>query len=122
MGEALQIILGLVIPLLIIDHVVGTRIRHELSNYYDSYEAIIRGFWITSPFNGVKQTLALIVIWCHGCIGIYFWLRYRDRGVGLGLNLVQEIVQLHRGQVVVTEASGGGACFTMKFAAASIMP
>ncbi len=77
-GEALQIILGLVIPLLIIDHVVGTRIRHELSNYYDSYEAIIRGFWITSPFNGVKQTLALIVIWCHGCIGIYFWLRYRQ--------------------------------------------
>ena len=50
-GEALQIILGLVIPLLIIDHVVGTRIRHEISNYYDSYEAIIRGFWITSPFN-----------------------------------------------------------------------
>lgn len=49
-------------------------------------------------------------------------LRARDRGVGLGLNLVQEIVQLHRGQVVVTEASGGGACFTMKFAAASIMP
>jgi len=77
-GEALQIILGLVIPLLIIDHVVGTRIRHELSNYYDSYEAIIRGFWITSPFNGVKQTLALIVIWCHGCIGIHFWLRYRQ--------------------------------------------
>ncbi|MBQ9352488.1 adenylate/guanylate cyclase domain-containing protein [Phyllobacterium sp.] len=77
-GEALQIILGLVIPLLIIDHVVGTRIRHEISNYYDSYEAIIRGFWITSPFNGVKQTLALIVIWCHGCIGIHFWLRYRQ--------------------------------------------
>lgn len=77
-GEALQIILGLVIPLLIIDHVVGTRIRHEISNYYDSYEAVIRGFWITLPFNGVKQTLALIVIWCHGCIGIHFWLRYRQ--------------------------------------------
>lgn len=77
-GEALQIILGLVIPLLIIDHVVGTRIRHEISNYYDSYEAVIRGFWITSPFNGIKQTVALIVIWSHGCIGIHFWLRYRQ--------------------------------------------
>ncbi|PRD50059.1 sensor histidine kinase [Phyllobacterium myrsinacearum] len=49
-------------------------------------------------------------------------LHARDRGVGLGLNLVQEIVQLHQGQVMVTEAPGGGACFTMKFAAASIMP
>lgn len=49
-------------------------------------------------------------------------LHARDRGVGLGLNLVQEIVQLHRGQVVVSEAPGGGACFTIKFAAASILP
>ncbi|MBA8901802.1 adenylate/guanylate cyclase domain-containing protein [Phyllobacterium sp. P30BS-XVII] len=78
LGEALQIILGLLIPVLIIEHVVGTRIRYEISNYYDSYETVIRGFWITSPFNGIKQTVALIVIWCHGCIGIHFWLRYRQ--------------------------------------------
>ncbi|QND50685.1 adenylate/guanylate cyclase domain-containing protein (plasmid) [Phyllobacterium sp. 628] len=78
LGEALQIILGLLIPMLIIEHVVGTRIRYEISNYYDSYETIIRGFWINSPFNGIKQTVALIVIWCHGCIGVHFWLRYRQ--------------------------------------------
>lgn len=29
------------------------------------------------PFNGVKQTVALLVAWVHGCIGIYFWLRPR---------------------------------------------
>jgi signal transduction histidine kinase len=44
-------------------------------------------------------------------------LHQRDRGVGLGLNLVQEIVQLHQAQVIVSEApGGGGACFAIKFA------
>ncbi|SDP16294.1 HAMP domain-containing sensor histidine kinase [Phyllobacterium sp. OV277] len=49
-------------------------------------------------------------------------LHTRDRGVGLGLNLVQEIVQLHHAQVIVTKAPGGGACFIIKFSATSLVP
>jgi adenylate cyclase len=26
---------------------------------------------------GLKQAVAVLVIWAHGCIGVYFWLRYR---------------------------------------------
>jgi signal transduction histidine kinase len=39
----------------------------------------------------------------------------RDRGVGLGLNLVQDIVRLHDGQVAMLESPTGGACVRMTF-------
>ncbi len=76
--EALQIVLGLLIPLLIIDHVVATRIRFELLGMQDTYGSVIRGLWIDSPTNGLRQSLALIIVWMHGCIGVHFWLRFRS--------------------------------------------
>ena len=76
--EALQIILGLLIPLLIIEHVSGTRIRFELTGVQDTYETVIRGLWVDSPLNGLRQSFALVVVWMHGCIGVHFWLRYRS--------------------------------------------
>lgn len=36
-----------------------------------------------------------------------------DRGAGLGLNMVREIVHLHGGQVSVTDGPDGGTCFRM---------
>jgi signal transduction histidine kinase len=39
----------------------------------------------------------------------------RSRGVGLGLNLVREIVALHQGQVAVRDGPEGGAYFEMTF-------
>ncbi|WP_454624409.1 sensor histidine kinase [Bradyrhizobium cenepequi] len=38
-------------------------------------------------------------------------LQPQTRGAGLGLNLVREIIHLHRGEVSVTERTGHGACF-----------
>jgi adenylate cyclase len=76
-GEAVQIFTGLLIPLLLIDHVLGTRIVHEVYGYVDDYGSIVRTLWVTSPTNGVRQTLALLTVWVHGCIGIHMWLRYR---------------------------------------------
>ena len=76
-GEAFQIATGLLIPLLLIDHVIGTRVVHSLYNYIDNYGAIVRTLWVSSPPNGVRQAIALIVVWIHGCIGVHFWLRYR---------------------------------------------
>jgi signal transduction histidine kinase len=45
-------------------------------------------------------------------------LQARDRGVGLGLNLVREIVRLHRGQVMIVDVVTGGACFSIRLPAA----
>ncbi|TVZ74675.1 adenylate cyclase, partial [Rhizobium mongolense USDA 1844] len=82
-GEMAQIVLGLAIPLLLIDHVVGTRIVHELYRYADNYETVVRQLWILSFGNGIRQAVALIVVWIHGCIGLHFWLRYRPWYDGL---------------------------------------
>jgi len=76
-GEAFQIVTGLLVPLLLIDHIVATRIVHEVYGYHDTYKAIVRSLWVTSPFNGVRQSLVLLIVWLHGCIGVHFWLRYR---------------------------------------------
>jgi len=75
--EAAQVLLGLLIPLLVAEHVVGTRIIHELFDANDTYEYVVRSLWIATPAVGVRQAVALVVIWAHGCLGLYFWLRYR---------------------------------------------
>lgn len=41
----------------------------------------------------------------------FYRLTPLDRGAGLGLNMVREIVQLHGGHVSVTDGPDGGACF-----------
>lgn len=75
--EAAQILLGLLIPILLVDHIIGTRLASSLFYLRDSYETIVHTLWTKSPISGAKQVAALIVIWLHGCLGIHFWLRYR---------------------------------------------
>ena len=45
----------------------------------------------------------------------FYRLHGRSTGAGLGLNLVQEIVRLHDGQVAISEGPGGGTCIRMTF-------
>src|SRR4051794_10392090 len=56
--EAAQVLLGLLIPLLVAEHVVGTRVIHELFDAKDTYEFVVRSLWISSPAVGVRQAVA----------------------------------------------------------------
>lgn len=76
-SEAAQIALGLLVPVLLIDHIVATRLASSLFYLRDSYETVVHSLWNKWPLSGAKQSVALVVIWLHGCIGIHFWLRYR---------------------------------------------
>ncbi|MBX3581922.1 MAG: adenylate/guanylate cyclase domain-containing protein [Rhizobiaceae bacterium] len=76
--EAAQILLGLLIPLLIAEHVIGVRVYGSMTGTVIDYEFVVRALWIDTPLVGVKQVAALLVIWAHGCLGLHFWLRYRD--------------------------------------------
>ena len=75
--EALQLGLGLTIPLMLIAHVTGTRVAHEWLAVNDSYASIVLALWFADPIAGLRQALLIVVAWSHGCIGLHFWLRLR---------------------------------------------
>ena len=76
-AEAIQIVAGLAIPLLIATHVVATRGAHEFHDIADSYAYVLLSLWVWDWPQGVLQSVALLVAWAHGCLGLHFWLRLR---------------------------------------------
>src|SRR5579863_811395 len=75
--EPLQLVLGLSIPALIAAHIIGTRLGHTLFGLEKYYPQVLHGYFATvSPRLGLT-TLALVISWIHGCIGLYFWLRLK---------------------------------------------
>ncbi len=73
--EILQIALGLAIPFLLIDHIVGTRVMGAFFNLDESYHAVLRRLW---PGLAFSQSLLLLLVWTHGIIGLHFVLSARD--------------------------------------------
>ncbi|ABR61196.1 2Fe-2S iron-sulfur cluster binding domain-containing protein [Sinorhizobium medicae] len=75
-GEALKIVFGLSLPFLLVPHVVATRVEPLLTGIYPDYAGILRTLW-SSSINASRQSLALIVVWGHACLGAWFWMRGR---------------------------------------------
>ena len=72
--EAVQIVLGLLIPVLLLEHLVATRYLSDFHGVDDRYRAELQQLW---PSNAIKQTLLLLVVWFHGVIGIDYAFRSR---------------------------------------------
>ena len=72
--EALQIALGLAIPLLVYEHALGTHYVAHYTNRADTYTNVLHTIW---PAKAYTQTLLLLVAWTHGVIGIHYVLRSR---------------------------------------------
>ena len=77
LGEVCQALMGLSIPLLLVTHVVGTRLAHEWFAVDDTYTYVVLALWEARPDIGLKQALVLLLAWTHGCIGVYYWLRLK---------------------------------------------
>ena len=75
--EALQILAGLAIPPLLVVHVIGNRGLNQFFGVEDTYAYVVMNIWVADPVEGVKQTLALLIAWFHGCIGLHFWLKLK---------------------------------------------
>jgi adenylate cyclase len=75
--EAMQLTLGLAIPFLLTDHVLGTRVSLSLFGTEKGYAEVLLKFWAVSPLAGVLQAILLLIVWIHGCIGIHMWLRLK---------------------------------------------
>ena len=74
--EAIQLILGFLIPLLLMKHFVAARVAREAFGAESDYSYVIWGMR-SSDWNYLLQTLLLTVAWAHGCMGIHYWLRFR---------------------------------------------
>jgi adenylate cyclase len=75
--EPLQLVLGLSIPVLIVAHVVGTRIGQILFGQAKLYPQVLHGYWATMSSRLWLTLLVLVIAWIHGSIGLYFWLRMK---------------------------------------------
>ncbi len=75
--DILQIILGLSIPPLVILHIIGTRVAHEIYGVEDSYSYVLFSLWVATPIQALLQSLGLMIAWLHGCMGVHFWLRLK---------------------------------------------
>ncbi len=76
--EVAQLLLGLAVPPLLWEHVVGTRIAATIAGSIDGYTQVLAVLWTFQPESGLRQTAALIVAWLHGCIGMHYWLRLKS--------------------------------------------
>ena len=81
--EVAQILLGLAIPFLLAEHVLGTRGLNATIGVTDDYIYEILVLWVYAPEKGILQTVLLVTAWLHGCVGLHFWLRLKPwyRGV-----------------------------------------
>lgn len=70
--EATQIASGLLIPLLLIDHVATTRGASALTGAQDFYHPALAYYW---PAHAWVQGLLVVIVWGHACIGLHHWLR-----------------------------------------------
>lgn len=73
--EIVQILLGLTIPIFLVDHIVATRVQSSLFGFDQSYNIVLRNLW---PSLALTQSLLLLLVWTHGVLGLHFILRSRD--------------------------------------------
>ena len=70
--QAIQFTFALAIPFLLLPHIIHTRIAHEFFDFSDVYSNELETLW---PSVFENQTLLLLFVWIHGCIGLHYWLR-----------------------------------------------
>lgn len=72
-ADLLQIVLGLIIPLLLASHVIFTRGAALQYDTNDTLSYLAGLIWNTT--DGWLQAGLLVITWVHGCIGLHIWLR-----------------------------------------------
>lgn len=84
--ESVRLVSGLLIPLLLLPHIVNTRVAHAAFGVDDTYVYELARLW---PQGALTQISLLTLVWTHGCLGLHFWLRtvpvYRNYATPLGV-------------------------------------
>ena len=69
-AQALRIVLGLWMPVVLITHFTGTRLAFERYGESSDYTRVVTALW--SPEGGGRQLALLVPGWIHGCLGLRF--------------------------------------------------
>ena len=76
--ELLRILLGFAIPILLLRHVVTTRLAHAVfGTDMIHYSYLLWVYFVRSPASGFQQLLVLVIAWTHAMLGLHFWLKVR---------------------------------------------
>lgn len=75
--EAIQILLGLTIPYLLLVHILNTRGTRILTGIDIDYTYEIANLWV-DPWTRLKQVALVLLVWGHFAVGLHFWLRLRS--------------------------------------------
>jgi adenylate cyclase len=94
--EAAQIVLGITIPVLLLEHVIGTRYSSAYLGVDDSYPPVLKIIRANSFY---WQIALVLVAWFHGVIGIHYAFRTRPwferfRAVGLVLAFLVPVLAI----------------------------
>lgn len=66
----------LILPLLI-PHAWGIVGGMTLLNFKLTFPIMLQLFWIDTPLEGLRQVFLVVVMWVHGCIGLFTWLKLK---------------------------------------------
>ena len=73
--DVAQLILGLLTPPLLLNHVVVTYMADQVTPDFDSaYGMMLAIYWKFSPGYAFQQLLVVVIVWIHGALGLYSWL------------------------------------------------
>ena len=75
--EVLQVLFGLLLPIILLQHIIGTRGLVIIADVNDTYGHVLSTLWVGSPEKGWLQSAAILLAWAHGSMGLYFWLRLK---------------------------------------------
>lgn len=76
--DVVQLLLGLVTPPLLLNHVVVMHMAGEVSPGFDStFGQMLAVYWSFSPHYAIQQVSVVMVVWMHAAIGLHSWLVLR---------------------------------------------
>lgn len=73
--EAVRILLGFLLPLLLAGHLASMRWAYESYGVDANYARLVRGLWGTP--SAAFQMATMVAAWAHGCLGLHMALRAR---------------------------------------------
>ena len=73
--DVVQLILGLLTPPLLLNHVVATYTAAQVTPGFDStYGMMLAIYWSFSPGYAFQQLFVVMIVWIHAALGLYSWL------------------------------------------------